>query len=176
MARPTKEAQLQVKRELNEKQVSYVIWAAMPEGVRQPATVEEFCLAIGISRQSLWRWQKDPVVQDAIRHVVVQNAGKPEYVSQVLDMIKDAALDTKARVGEKMKAAEIWLRATGVMNTMTRSNPIFDGLDAAEGFADFSDETLEMMRQQAAATAAEMERIEKARRDLAQSDLVDVVL
>lgn len=168
MGRPSDKSKQVARRELNDKQLAYVIWAAIPEGLRVPSDKNEFADTVGVARQTLWRWERDPRVLDAIRFVVVQNAGDPARVTQVLDMVAEAALDRASTVEMKLKAAEVWLRATGVMSQFQRGNSILDVVEESEGFSDFSDAQLESLKEAALANAAEMESLTKARVALAQ--------
>lgn len=164
MARPTMEAQARKSRELNEKQMAFVIWSATPGGLRKPETQAEFAAVIGVTTQSLWRWTKDPRIQDAVRFVVLQNAGKPENVTSILDMLHRKAIDN-----EDLKAAELWLKGTGVMTNFGRSNSVLDSLDDGVDFSDFSDEELERLKLEGEATTAEAEAIRQARLMIAEA-------
>lgn len=167
MGRPSEVVRAQQKRDLSDKQLGYVIWAATPVGVRVPETAAEFAEVMGVSRTTLWRWERDPKVLDAVRFVVVQNAGDPLRVTAMLNMVADVALERETAVGLKLKAAEVWLRATGVMSQSTRSNSILDVVESEAGFADFSDSQLEVLRSQAVANQAELDAVHRARTVLA---------
>src|SRR5829696_1878320 len=103
------------KRELSQKQISFIVWSATPEGLREPKTRESLLEVLGISRQTGWRWDQDPRVKDAIRFVVLQNAGSPGRVEAILDMVYNHAVDTK-----NMKAAELWIKSVGLLSQFTR--------------------------------------------------------
>lgn len=150
------------KRELSEKQIAFVIWRATPDGIRDPATRDEFCTAIGVSRQTGWRWERDPRVMDAVRFVVLQNAGDPQRVNQVLDMVFEEAIEKK-----NLKAAELWIKAVGVMNQLSRGSSILDAMDDESSFTNFSTEELERIREEMAAQKLENDSIENAKKRLA---------
>lgn len=150
------------RKELSEQQLAYIVWAATPDELREPATQEDFARALGIARQSIWRWSKDPRVLDAIRFIVLQNAGDPRRVNQVLDMVFTMALKGEGN----LKAAELWMRAVGLSSQFTRTNVILDALDDDASFADFSTEELEALKKEAEAMEAEQVTINRARETL----------
>ena len=106
---------------------------------------------LGITRQTAWRWAKDPRIIEAIRFLVLQNAGSPEKVGQILDMLHAQALATQSG-----KLAEVWLKATGIMSQFARSSSLLEYVEQ-EGaeFTDFSLEELEILRAQAEAAQSE---------------------
>ena len=172
MARPTTEAVNARKRELNDKQLSYVIWAATPEGLREPRTQDEFALAVGVVSRTVRHWAKDPRIAEAIRFVVVQNAGNPEMVGKILDMVAQKAIDGATKTGDALKAAEVWLKATGVMTSATTRSTVLDALDDADGFSEFSDEMLEQMKAAAKAMEDEREAMRRAAAALSSAAVV----
>lgn len=147
------------RKELTEKQIAYVIWAAQPDGVRQPPTRGEFATRMGINDSTAWRWSKDPRVADAIRFVVLQNAGDPSKVTQLLDRVFEVAM-TDGQYG--MKAAELWIKAVGLTSQFTRGNSILDALEEDDEFADFSTEELERLAAEAKAAGIEEVKINRA--------------
>lgn len=169
MGRPTLEDTARKGRELNERQLAFVVWAAMPETVREPKTIEEFCEVVGVTRQSVWRWEKDPRVVEAIRFVVLQNAGSPLRVGQILDMLFEDALS-----GRDLKKAELWLKSTGVLTQFTRPTGLLDYVadQTSGGFSDFSTDELERLRQAAAAAEVEREAMVRAKVVLAETKSV----
>lgn len=156
------------RKELTEKQVAYVVWAATPEGIREPETRDEFALLFGLSRQTVWRWSKDPRVLDAIRFVVLQNAGDPRRVNKVLDMVYD-----KAIADGNLKAAELWIKAVGITSQFTRGSSILDALEEDDSFADFSTEELERLRDEAKAQGKEDINVNRAKEMLAANGVPD---
>jgi hypothetical protein len=148
------------KRQLNEKQLTYVVWRGTPAGLRSPATETEFCALFDIGKTTVWRWKQDPRVLDAIRLVTLQHAGNPDNVSDILQMVFN-----KAVLNGDLKAAELWLKSVGVSNAFTRDNSILDALEDTD-FADYSDEELERLKNEALAGAQEDERISAARKML----------
>lgn len=166
MGRPSRDTVERQRRELNERQVAFAVWAAMPETARQPRTVEEFCEVIGVTRQTVWRWEKDPRVIEAIRFVVLQNAGSPDRVGRVLDMLYEDALSKR-----DLRKAELWLKSTGVLTQFTRPSGLLEYVESEVGsFTDFSVDELERMRAAAAAAEAEREAVVRAKSVLAETN------
>lgn len=160
--RPSNAERERKKRDLNRNQLAYVMWAATPVSLREPASKKEFAQVIGVDDVTLWRWEKDPRILDAIRFVVLQNAGDPLHVGQILDMLHNKAIVDKDR-----EAAKVWLQATGVMSQLTRSNSILDHLEDEElSFSDFSKEQLEAMLAEQNGDALEREAIARAKSTL----------
>lgn len=147
------------RKELTEKQIAFVIWAAQPDGAREPNTQEEFCLKMGIHPTTAWRWSKDPRVLDAVRFVTLQNAGDPKRVGQILDMLFNRAMRDDQY---SMKAAEMWLKSVGVTNQFSRGNSILEALEEDDEFADFSTEELERLASEARAAGAEDVKVARA--------------
>lgn len=148
-----------LRKEMSEKQIAYVIWAAQPDGVRQPDTQAEFCLAMGITPSTAWRWSKDPRILDAIRFITLQNAGDPARVTQLLNHVFDRAMRDDQY---SMKAAELWIKAVGLTSQFTRGNSILDALEEDDTFADFSTEELERLASEARAAGVEQVQINRA--------------
>lgn len=145
------------RRELNKNQLTYVVWRGTPAGLRSPSTEDELGLVLGVGRTTIWRWKQDPRVLDAIRYVTLQHAGNPDKVGQILDMIFN-----KAVLNGDLKAAELWIKSVGINTAFTRDNSILDALEE-DDFANYSDEELERMRNEAVAGAVEDERIATAK-------------
>lgn len=171
MARPTNAEVAQRHRDLNEKQLAFVIWAATPDGIRKPETQQEFCDVIGVNQTTVWRWSKDPRILDAVRFVVLQNAGSPGRVGQVLDMLHKKAIEN-----EDIKSAELWLKGTGVLSQFGRGNSVLDSLDDGVDFSDFSDEEIARLKLEAEASQLEAATIAQAKAMIldAKSDTVIV--
>jgi len=148
------------RRQLDEKQLTYVVWAGTPKGLRHPDTEEELCTVIGVGRTTLWRWKQDPRVLDAVRYVTLQHAGDPDKVGKILDMVFN-----KAVLENDLKAADLWLKAVGVNSMAARENTILDALEE-DDFANYSDEELARLRDEALAGAQEDERIASAKQAL----------
>ncbi|UOF82183.1 DNA-packaging protein [Caudoviricetes sp.] len=162
MSRPTNESKARESRQMTDKQLAFAVWLAQPTALRDPKTQEELAEVLGVSRQSLWRWARDPRVLDASRYVVLQNAGEPDKVVGILDMIHSVALENR-----DVRYAELWLKAVGVMAAQTNRDLSLwdqitdDSLDA------LSDEALQALRDAKAAEVAERETLEAARVALA---------
>ena len=162
MARPSYAERESQARELNEKQLAFAVWFATPAPLRQPQEMKDLADVLGVSRQAMWRWSKDPRVLDAARYVVLQNAGEPGKVSQVLDMLHDSAISKR-----DMKSAELWLKAVGVMAAQTnRDLALWDNV-SDEALDSLSDEALLALKAAKEAEAQEREAIERARRAVA---------
>lgn len=162
MSRPTNESKAREARQMTDKQLAFAVWLAQPAALRDPKTQDELAEVIGVTRQSLWRWSKDPRVLDASRYVVLQNAGVPEKVTAVLDMIHDVAIENR-----DVKYAELWLKAVGVMAAQTnRDLSLWDAV-SDEALDSLSDEALQALRDAKAAELAERETLEAARVALA---------
>jgi len=166
MGRPTNAERDARTRELNRNQLAFVVWYATPADLREPRSEQEFIEVIGVNQSTVWRWKKDPRIQDAIRFVVLQNAGDPLRVGQILDMLHEKALADKDR-----EAAKVWLTATGVMGQFGRQNTVLDALDADPevGFADFSTEQLIALREANEAAKAENRAVQAAKAALADT-------
>lgn len=163
MARPTNEQAAKTRRELNEKQMAFAVWSATPDGIKQPATQNELCEVLGVSRQTVWRWERDPRVIEAIRFLVLQNAGSPDRVGKVLDMLFEESIAQRSP-----RVAEVWLKATGFMTQFQRSSSLLDYVEQESAeFTDFSLEELQMLRAQAEASGTEDLAISKAKSLLA---------
>lgn len=171
MSRPTNEERQRTARALTDKQLSFAVWLATPIGVREPKTQDEVADVLGVSRQALWRWSKDPRVLDASRYVVLQNAGEPSKVTQVLDMIHETALANR-----DVKYAELWLKAVGVMAAHNQRDLSLWDQVTEESLDALSDEALESLRAAKLAEVEEQERLVRARQHLASGgDVAPVV-
>lgn len=167
--RPTNEVKQRQVRELNARQRAYVIWSATPPAEREIKGVDELAEVLGVSRQALWKWSKDPKIVEAIRFCALQNAGSPERVRQILDMVFEVAMAKK-----DVRMAEVWMKGTGVMGQFGRSGDVLDVVEDLEQdtIADLSLEELQRVRDLAVAERAEAAAIEIARRQMAPDDLV----
>lgn len=169
--RPPKVETERRRRELSKKQRAYVLWEASNHETRQPRTLNEFCEVIGVSRQMVWTWSKDPRVVEAIRFVTLQNAGEPLKVKGLLDMVYEVAM-----LKRDPKLAEVWLKATGVFSQFGRTGDLLEIPDDAEteSFENFSFEQLVALREEALAANLESVSIEIAQRKLAESQSADL--
>ena len=152
MGRPTNQEREAKARALSDKQLAFAVWFATPAGLRDPKTLEDLASVLGATRQSLWRWSKDPRILDAARYVVLQNAGDPGKVTGILDMIHAKALHDK-----DVRYAELWLKAVGVMAAQTnRDLSLWDAV-SEDALDSLSDEALAALK--AAKVAEEEERV-----------------
>lgn len=161
--RPTVQDSERRKRELNDRQRAYVVWAATPPAQRDIGSLDEFCEAVGVSRQAVWKWSKDPRVVEAIRFCTLQNAGSPEKIQAVLDMVYEQAMERR-----DVKMAEIWMRAAGVMGQFGRASDLLvevaDDL-AADDISGLSLEELARVRDLALQDKADVVAVELANRE-----------
>ncbi len=162
--RPTKEVTEKKRRELNSRQRAYAVWCATPPLEREIQTQRELCEVLGVSKQMMWKWSKDPRVQEAIRFLTLQNAADPKKIQMVLDMIFTVAMERK-----DVRHAEVWLKASGVMSQYSRSSELLEVTDelAEESIADMSLDELTRVRDLALAERAEAAAIEMAKRSTA---------
>ena len=158
--RPTSQEVAARRRELNARQRAYVVWAATPPAMREIKTQEELQELLGVSRQAIWKWSKDPRVVEAIRFVTLQNVGSPDKVQAILDMVFEQAM-----AKQDVRYAEVWLKAAGV--TASRgSGELLEVVDELEGdsIAEMSLEELQRVRELALADRAEAAAVEIAKR------------
>lgn len=158
VGRPTSAEAAAKRRELNARQRAYVVWAATPPAMREIKTQEELQEILGVSRQAIWKWSKDPRVVEAIRFVTLQNAGSPDKVQAILDMVFEQAMAKK-----DVRYAEVWLKAAGI-SASRGSGELLEVADELEGDAisDMSLEELERVRALALAERAEAAAVEIA--------------
>lgn len=161
--RPTTDQSQRKQRELNARQRAYVIWKATPPAEREIRTERELQEILGVSQQAMYKWSRDPRVVEAIRFCTLQNAGSPDKVRQILDMVFQVALEKK-----DVRYAEIWMKGTGVMGQFGRSADILEVADELEeqSIADLSLQELERVRELALADRAEAAAIEIAKRTM----------
>lgn len=158
--RPRKDVSERKQRELNARQRAYVVWMATPPAEREIKTLSELQEVLGVSQQAMWKWSKDPRIIEAIRFCSLQNAGSPDRVRQILDMVFQQAMEKK-----DVRYAEIWMRGTGVMGQFGRSADVLEIVEDLEQdtIADLSVEELQRVRDLALAERAEAAAIEIAR-------------
>lgn len=162
--RPTKEQAAAKKRELNARQRAYVVWAATPPAEREIKSAMELAEVLGVSHQAVYKWGKDPRVVEAIRFCTLQNAGSPDKIQAILDMVFEQAMARK-----DVRMAEVWMKGTGVMGSFGRSADILEIVDDLESevtIADLTVDELQRIRDLAVAERAEAAAIELARREL----------
>lgn len=156
--RPSLASLRSAQRSLNEKQLQFVGWLATPEDYRKPASQAQLALELGVSGVTLWRWSKDPQVMQAVRWIILQNAGDPTNVSKMLDVIAEIAHDHEVPKALRLKAATDWLKAVGVHDTFKSENRLLkmeqvEDLDLSE----LSDEQLwELYQERAQSSLGEL--------------------
>ena len=121
--RPTKMSLQQAQRDLNERQLQFVAWLATPEQYRSPRTQAELSSELGVTQVTLWRWTKNPKVIMAVRWLVLQNAGDPSRVGQIIDMLHGVALDENNTMRSRIEAAREFLAAVGVKQLWKNPTP-----------------------------------------------------
>lgn len=163
--RPKKDVSERRQRELNARQRAYVVWMATPPLEREIKTLTELQEVLGVSQQAMWKWSKDPRIIEAIRFCSLQNAGSPERVRQILDMVFEQAMEKK-----DVRYAEIWMKGTGVMGQFGRSADVLEIVDDLEQdtISDLSVEELQRVRDLALAERAEAAAIEIAKRSMSE--------
>lgn len=72
-----------MNEKITDKQMQFGMWLGKPERLREPKRLEEFGELIGVTRQTLSRWKKDPAVID-----IAQNYKKLEAQVHLDDVIK----------------------------------------------------------------------------------------
>lgn len=152
------------QRELNARQRAYVVWAATPPAEREIKSATELAEVLGVSQQAVWKWSKDPRVIEAIRFCTLQNAGSPDKIQAILDMVFEQAMAKK-----DVRMAEVWMKGTGVMGQFGRSAGVLEIIEELEPevqIADLSVEELQRIRDLAVADRAEVAAIELAKRSL----------
>lgn len=112
--------------ELDDARLQFVAWLAMPKQARSPKTQAELATLLGVSLYTLSRWAQDPRVQDAVRYMVLAEAGSPERVSTVLDVLYAQVADCDLPSKERRDAAKIWLEHVGVKETWRRPNTVIE--------------------------------------------------
>lgn len=148
-------------RALNDKQLAYAIWLATPAGLRVPRELGDLAVTLGVSRQMLWRWSKDPRILEASRIVVLQNAGDPAKITQVLDMVQDIAVQRK-----DLKAAELWLKAVGAMASLRQTDTALWDEVTDKALDSLSDDQLEAALAAKQAEADELVAMQAAKKAL----------
>lgn len=160
--RPTVSQVSAKRRELNARQRAYVLWASTPPLEREFQSLVDLCAALGVSTQAAWKWSRDPRVIEAIRFCTLQNAGSPERVRNILDMVFEQAMEKK-----DVRYAEIWMKASGVMGQFGRAGDVLDIVEdlEQEEITDLSDEELARIRELALESRADGMAVELAKRE-----------
>lgn len=121
--RPSRVSLQNAQRDLTEKQVQYVVWAATPEKYRQPRDRVALGKVLGVSEVTMWRWSKNPKVIQATRWMVMHQAGDPERIGQILDILYQIANDASQATGKRVEAAREFLAAVGVKQMWKNPTP-----------------------------------------------------
>ena len=121
--RPTKLSLQRAQKDLNDRQLAYVMWAATPAKYREPTSMAGFAESVGVSEVTVWRWSKNPKVINAIRWMVLNNAGDPTRVSKIIDFLTETAEDEDNPLKYRLQAAKEFLDAVGVKQMWKNPTP-----------------------------------------------------
>lgn len=158
MARPTLVEQQIKRREMSDKQRAYAIWLSTPDALRVPRLRTEMAAQLQVNTRTLYSWDNDPRIKDAARFMVLQNAGDPGNVTEILEMVREVAMNR-----HDLKAAELWLKSVGVVGSYARNQTLLEVADdALDGFEGFSEEELELMLKAANEQREMIERVQSA--------------
>lgn len=129
---------------LDARREKYLEWLCQVPSERQPATKQAYADSIGVSGETLRRWEKNESFRREWERRAGEIVGSPERSQQVLETLYRQALS-----GD-VKAAQLYLQVTGKMAPPTIT--VKDERSASK----LSDDELEAMI--AAAAASERER------------------
>jgi len=129
-------------RPLDERQLAYIEWLVVPRPERIPQTKAEFAAKVGVTLQTLHKWEQHPSFKPTWDARVDQLTGSPERAQAVYDAIFDRAINGDT------KAAELFLKASG------RLQPPTVTITRADTNSDLSDEELEALIAEAAQAEA----------------------
>jgi len=118
--RPSKVSLQRAQRDLTDRQLAFAVWLSLPEGSRPSRA--SVAVELGVTENTLWRWAKDPQVQMAARWLVLQNAGDPRRISQVIDVQFQIAMDDSLSERIRLDAARAFLDAVGVRQVWSQEN------------------------------------------------------
>lgn len=121
--RPSTVSLQRAQRDLNEKQVAFVVWCATPEKYRQPPSRPALADDLGVSDVTLWRWSKNPKVINAIRWMVLHTAGDPAQVSRIIGFLAETAEDESQQMRHRLEAAREFLSAVGIKQMWKNPTP-----------------------------------------------------
>lgn len=129
---------------LDARREAYLEWLCVVPSERKPATKAAYAELVGVSTETLRRWEKDDVFRREWERRSGEIVGSPERSQQVLETLYRQALS-----GD-VKAAQLYLQATNKMAPATLT--VKDERQVSK----LSDQELEAMI--AAAAASERER------------------
>jgi hypothetical protein len=128
---------------LTDQQLQYAVWLSFPPEFRIPNTQILFAASIGVSENTLLRWQKLPDVIMASRWLAIQQAGDVGRVSEVLDFLHEVTMNDAVGLGHRLSAAKEWLKAVGVGDAFKYDNKLLVAVQEDEYDLDtLSDEEL----------------------------------
>lgn len=93
---------------LDPRKDAYIGWLVTPEAERDPEvrSKAKYAAHIGVSQETLRRWEKDGVFRKEWAKRADEVVGSPERAQNVLDVLYNRA------VAGDVKAADLYLRAT----------------------------------------------------------------
>lgn len=124
--KPSKVSLQRAQKQLNDKQLLFVAWIATPKPFRRPATQQELALELDVHEVTLWRWSKDPRVNEAVRYMTLHQAAGPERISDVLDFYHRTVMDVSESMKSRLVAAKAFMDAIGVKYLHERTPKLLD--------------------------------------------------
>lgn len=121
--RPSKLSLQRAQKDLNDRQLAFVVWCSTAERYREPSSKAQLALELGVSENTLWRWSKDPKIIAAIRWMVLNNAGDPERIGRVIDFLFETVQDEGVSSKDRLAAAREFLNAVGVKQLWASTSP-----------------------------------------------------
>lgn len=92
------------------RKIEFVGWLLdRAAGCQQPETLEGFAATLGVSRKTLYLWERQPEVDQAFRDSLMRNAGPPERFAMLVDEMFAQALDGGS--SKQIQAAN-WIKDT----------------------------------------------------------------
>jgi hypothetical protein len=77
------------RKEARDLKMQFGMWLAMPKDVRDPRDQKDFAVKLGVEPETLARWRKDPVVQEAMKNA--QNVFLGQHRWEVLQATVEKA-------------------------------------------------------------------------------------
>lgn len=130
--RPSKRSLADAQRTLNDNQLRYAVWLSFPPAVRKPSTKVDFAKQLGVSYDTVLRWDKNRDVILATRWLQLNAAGDTLALASVLDFLKNTALDETQYMNHRLTAAKEWLSAVGVKDVWRHDNRLLERAEVDE--------------------------------------------
>lgn len=134
-------------RVLDERQEQLLAWVIAPESQRVPPTLTAYSELYDISLATLKRWRNLPHFRAAYEKYVKEHIASPERIQFATDYAYDMAYGGSLSPAEAIKWANHYADLAG----LKKIEPIVTK-SAAEAIADLSDEELDALLFEAAAT------------------------